>query len=77
MDVSLNQEMRENFERNKQLIDFECIPVHIKNEIEDTIRGYDIKPLDGAKVFKYMMTQKLGGFSLDLQDYIGALKKLG
>jgi len=77
LDVSLNEEMRENYELNKQLIDFDCIPVHIVNQITKEIQNYEIEKFDGKGLFKFLMNEGLSGFSDDIQGYLGALKNIG
>lgn len=77
LDISLNEEMRVNYELNKQLIDMDCIPVNIVNKITKDIQNYDIGEFNGKGVFKFLIDQGLSGFADDMQNYLGVLKRLG
>lgn len=70
-------EMKAKYERNKTLIDFDCIPVNIKKQIIDEIQNYDIQPYDGQRAFKWMVSHGLGGYATDLQEYSNVLRALG
>lgn len=60
---SLNEEDREdvlkNFERNKKLINLDFIPEDLTEKIINIYTEYNIKSLDGKKVVRYFMKNKL------------------
>jgi 5'-3' exonuclease len=72
----LNESIKENFERNKQLIDFECIPYDVRQLIRKTYKEYKIMPFNGRKTFDFFVKNKLNAFVDRIQEYAPSLKQL-
>jgi 5'-3' exonuclease len=72
----INKTVKENFERNKQLIDFDCIPKKISTLIEKAYSEYDIKPYDGSSTFNFFVKHRLNVFIDKIQEYTPSLKVL-
>jgi len=68
--------IEENYKRNKQLIDLDFIPTHIKQRILKAYNEYEIKPLDGKKVVRSLFTQKLHGVRSQWNNVSKYLKEL-
>lgn len=61
----------ERYERNKKLIDLNFIPSQIKNRILNAYDEFEVKPLDGKVVMKYLMKRRLH----DLRHKWGRISK--
>ena len=70
-------DIKESYERNKQLIDLEMIPSKYQKKIIDTYDAYDINKYNGRKLFNFLMKNNLKGLIEDLDMYSNILKKLG
>jgi len=51
--------VRQKYELNLKLINFDFIPTNIKNDILNEYKNYNISPLDGKKVIAYFLKHKL------------------
>lgn len=72
----LNDSMKENFDRNKQLIDMDLIPYNIKKVIQDTYRNHKVEKYNGQKTFGFLTKHKLTGMIEKLQEFSTVLHKL-
>lgn len=68
--------IKNNYERNKLLIDFTFIPDKYKDEIINTYINYDIKKLKITKVIKFLVKSKCISIYQNLSSYQNGLKKL-
>lgn len=66
----------ENYELNKKLIDFNHIPIDIKNAILEKYDNYDIKEYNGRKIYNFLMEHEIGGLIDNLQVLKEQLNKL-
>ena len=54
-----NKELIKIYNRNKTLIDFNCIPNDLSKNIINTFTNYEIKELDSLKILKFFTKHKL------------------
>jgi len=73
----LNKSMEDNFERNKQLIDFDMIPLEIVEKITSEFDNYHINTYNGGKIFNFLVKYKLNFFIENLQEFTPSLKEIG
>lgn len=72
----LNESMKKNFERNKQLIDFECIPYDIVKKIRNTYKKHKVVPFNGKDTFNFFANNRLATFVERMQEFSPSLQKL-
>jgi len=61
-------DMLENYKRNKQLIDFSCIPDNIKSSIVDSYKELEVAG-DAMKIKKYFMDNNMPSMIKELQNF--------
>lgn len=71
-----DKEIKNIFIRNRQLIDFNYIPENIKEKIVDEYNNYKIGKLDGNKVWKWMISQRMSKLSDDWQLFLKTVSNL-
>lgn len=74
--VMIDEDIKANYERNKALIDFDCIPVRIVNKAKKIIEDYETDDFDIKAVYKYFIDIGFAGYAMDLQDFVPYLRKL-
>lgn len=72
----LDEQIKMNFDRNKQLIDFECIPVSISLDIQNKFDEYVLESFNGRKTFSFFTKHGLAGLTERIQEFAPSLKKL-
>lgn len=77
LDIFLqNEEFKQNYQRNKQLIDFEFIPQNIINTITEEYNNYEIKKINQLQVWQWLLTNKMQKFADDVSIYIPFLNRI-
>ena len=71
-----NEEFKSNYQRNKQLIDFEFIPQNIINTITEEYKSYEIKKINQLQVWHWLLTNKMQKFADDISVYIPFLSRI-
>jgi 5''-3'' exonuclease, N-terminal resolvase-like domain./T4 RNase H, C terminal. len=61
------ESVKRNYARNRELIDFNCIPQNLQNEIWTTFKNTPIK--NKSKLFNYFYDRKLVKFIENLQEF--------
>ena len=73
----INEEFKNNFERNKNLIDFDCIPENIITKITNSFDEQNISNYNSQKVYKFLVKNKILRVLEELQDVIPIIKNVG
>lgn len=74
----LDEQTKDNYKRNMQLIDFNLIPISIKTNIKNEYLNYKIEKYDGSHMFNFLIKNRANKLIDDLQSiYSPMLKKLG
>jgi 5'-3' exonuclease len=73
----INEEVKSNFERNKNLIDFDCIPEHIISKIKKEFGEQELTAYNSRSVYKFLMKNGILRVLEDLQDVIPLIKSVG
>jgi len=71
-----NVEFKKNYERNKILIDFNFIPVNIKETIINTYQKYELKELDVSKLMWFFTKNRLPQMMKKWPEYSAKMKAL-
>jgi 5'-3' exonuclease len=71
-----NEEAKNNYERNKILIDFDFIPEYIQETILNMYRNYQIKPIDATKVRSFFTKNRLAQLMSRWGYYSDMIKSL-
>lgn len=69
-------EVKDNFTRNKTLIDLSSIPVEIENNIKECLNNYQIKRSNGGEIYDFFVKHKQMRLVEDNQKYAFMLNKL-
>jgi 5'-3' exonuclease len=72
----LDINVKNNYIRNKMLIDFAMIPVDIKNKIISSINNYSLQKFDGRKLYDFVMKERIGQIFPELQNLSTYLNKV-
>jgi 5'-3' exonuclease len=72
-----NEEIKENYERNKRLIDFDCIPKDIINKIKKSFDEYELSNFSGRDYYNFLLNNKLGGLVNVVQEHNLVFSKVG
>jgi len=70
------EDVRKNYERNKQLIDFDFIPQQIRQVIREQFDAYVINPYNEFTIFQWLLKNKINKYVEDLKMYSSFLKVL-
>lgn len=73
--VTSNSILMANYNRNRQLIDFNFIPKEIEQVIKNEYNKYSYKPLDGRKLFNFFIKHKLSAMLEEVQELSEMLKR--
>jgi len=65
---SLNDMLRKNYDRNRLLIDLECIPEDVKLAVINEYNTVNVS--DGKNLFSYFMKNRLKNLMTDLPDFM-------
>ena len=77
LDIHLkNKDIKSNYERNKHLIDFDSIPVDIRDVIKENFASCTINKYNGLKVFNFLTKHRLNYFIDNLQQFADSIKGL-
>lgn len=68
--------VRDNFKRNKMLIDMDLIPQHIQDSIMDCYSKYIVEKTDGSMLYEFFVKNKMYAMIEDSQKYLHRLNKL-
>jgi len=68
--------IKSNYERNTQLVDFNCIPKEIVKNIEDQYANYKIDKIDGMKILIFLARNKINQFADNISQYLPSLRVL-
>jgi len=71
-----NKEYRENYKRNRILIDFNFIPIDITNNIINIFDEYQIKDINGSKIMNFLVNHRLKKIMESWQNYSDIIKAL-
>ena len=71
-----NEIIKENYFRNRILIDFNFIPKDLANGIINTFCGYPIKEMKSSKIMKFFSTHRLNKMMEDWTNYSPLIKSL-
>lgn len=71
-----NDEIKQNYVRNKQLIDFDCIPESICLLIKNHYTNYKLSEFNVNEMFSFLMKHNLGNMVDDLTKFNSILKKI-
>jgi 5'-3' exonuclease len=71
-----SREHYKNYLRNRELIDFEYIPNHIKTLILNELNTYTLKRYNSRKMLNLIVKHRLGSFLDNIQEIASALEKL-
>lgn len=69
-------EIKANYERNTQLIDFNCIPKDIVKQIKNLYENYKIEPINGMTVSIFLRANNIIGFADNIEQYLPSLRNL-
>jgi DNA polymerase I len=67
---------KDNYERNKKLVDLNCIPEDVKNSIVESFNKYSLSSLDIKKVISFFVKHKLKKMMDTWQEYSEYLKEI-
>lgn len=73
--VTTNKILMENYTRNKQLIDFEFIPVDVKESIKSEFAKYQYNEIDGRKIFNFFIRHKMSTMIDEVTDFTEVIKR--
>lgn len=73
----INEEVKSNYERNKNLIDFDCIPEDIITMIKTSFNEQNITDYNGTAMYQFLVKNKILRVLEELQDVIPTIKKVG
>lgn len=76
LDKPENKEIKENYKRNRMLIDFNYIPKDVHNTIINTYSNYQIKDIEGSKIMKFFTKHKLMKLMDEWNTYSPLFKSL-
>jgi 5'-3' exonuclease len=71
-----NPEIKENYERNKVLIDLEMIPSDVEQSIVDAINNYVLEPFQSSKTFNFLIKHRLSSMLENVQEINGVFNRL-
>jgi len=71
-----NEEYKENYIRNRIMVDFDYIPKNISDGILESFSNYDIKDIESAKLMKFFSKNKLSKLMADWQSISPLIKSL-
>lgn len=71
-----NEEVKNNYMRNRILIDFDFIPKELSNGILKTYNDYEIKDIDSSKLMKFFSRNRLNKMMDDWSNYSPLIKSL-
>ena len=71
-----NEEYKNNYHRNRILIDFDYIPKDLITGIINTFHEYKIKPIESSKIINFFAKNKLTKMMEDWQNYSSLMKSL-
>lgn len=66
-DLLLTKEFKHNFQRNKTLVDFDCIPLELKENIINSFTNYPVK--DKSKLLDYFIANRMKQMIEYLEDF--------
>jgi len=69
-------EIKANYERNTQLIDFNCIPLEIVKQIKNTYINYVLEPIDGMNIIKFLRYNNINVFAENIEQYLPSLRNI-
>jgi len=69
-------EIQENYVRNRILIDFNFIPKDLSKGIINTYCNYDYKEIEGSKIMKFFSTHRLNKMMEDWPNFSPLIKSL-
>lgn len=69
-------EIKNNFERNKLLIDLNMIPKDIVQTINETINSYALSKFAGSKMFNFAIKHRLASMLDNMQEINGVFNRL-
>lgn len=78
---NLSEELKDkskadNFERNKVLIDFDCIPDNIRDTIKNSFNSYETSEFKGRALMDFFAKVNTNGLVAYLQEYVAYFKPL-
>ena len=59
---------------NKQLIDFNFIPIDIQKSIKESYHKYSYKPIEGRKIFNFFVKHKMSSMLDEMTDFVDIVK---
>lgn len=74
--MEADQTVRDNYERNKLLIDLDMIPSDIVKNITEVLNSYTLSQFDGKKFFNFVVKHRLANTLDNPQETTGILKRL-
>lgn len=72
--VTSNSILMANYTRNKQLIDFNFIPIDIQKSIKESYHKYSYKPIEGRKIFNFFVKHKMSSMLDEMTDFVDIVK---
>lgn len=72
--VTSNSILMANYTRNKQLIDFNFIPIDIQKSIKESYHKYSYKPIEGRKFFNFFVKHKMSSMLDEMTDFVDIVK---
>jgi len=76
LDAPGNEEIKENYVRNRKLIDFDFIPPELAKNILNTFGNYEIEDIDSSKLMAFFSKHRLQKLMTDWQNYADSIKAL-
>lgn len=74
--ITTNSALLENWNRNRQLIDFDFIPLEIEKSIIEAYTKYSLAAFDGRKFFNFVVKNKLPSLMDNIQEFTATIKKI-
>ena len=68
--------MKENYTRNTTLINFDCIPKEIEENIVSKYNEYQYNPIEKTKLMQFFMKHNLNKLMLEWQNYSESVREL-
>jgi len=77
LDIHLaDPDVKANYERNTELIDFDCIPQDIIKRIDDVYTNYQLEKIDGMGVLMFLGRNNIKQFAENIEQYMPSLRQL-
>lgn len=74
--LASDEEVRKNYDRNRILIDFNCIPSQYSDDIWQSYQNYPVKEIKVGTIFNFLIKHNLQKIAEDWNSYDDKIKSL-